>query len=423
MMSTMTWTSGRLPRTALLAAALTAASGPFAEAAVFREPAAASQRTSATFSRSQEASLEDLSRRAGAAREAGRLEQAVELYRQALARQPDWDEGRWYLATVLYELESFAEARDLFAALVERQPAHAGALGMKGLCEFQLGRHEQALADLLNARELGVARSPGIEAVVRYHTAILLNRFGDFEVANQLLTGFAVRGEESPQIVEAFGLNVLRMPVLPSQVTGTMRERVTLAGRAGYALAGRHTQEAKGALDDLIARFPGTPHSHYARGVLLLTGDADRALDEFRRELAISPNHVPARLQMAFEYLKRGEPAAARGPAEEAVRLAPDHFATRAALGQVKLASDDVRGAIDELEAAAELAPASPQVRFLLARAYARAGRDTDAERERAEFVRLDQLNRSATQGERAVGGIPGAGADSVRTKEGPSRQ
>lgn len=412
---------GRLWLVALVAAALPMAADLNAALARPSAPAARSVKP-APASRSQGSAFEDLRRRAGTAREAGRLPQAIELYRQALALQPDWDEGRWYLATVLYELDSYADARDAFAALVERQPTHAGALGMKGLCEFQLGRHEQALADLLRARELGIARSPGIEAVVRYHAAILLNRFGDFEVANRLLTGFAVQGQDSPQTIEAFGLNVLRMPMLPSQVTEAMRERVTLAGRAGYALAARQTQEAKQALDELIARFPGTPHTHYARGVFLLTEDADRALEEFRRELAISPSHVPARLQMAFEYLKRGEPALARQPAAEAVRLAPDHFATRAALGQVKLAFDDVPGAIGELEQAAQLAPASPQVRFLLARAYARAGRHADAERERAEFVRLDQLNRSAMHGERAVGGIPGAGADPARQHEAPDR-
>jgi predicted Zn-dependent protease len=119
---------------------------------------------------------------------------------------------------------------------------------------------------------------------------------------------------------------------------------------------------------------------------------------------------VPARLQIAFELLKRGEPARALPVAIEAARMAPDHFAARLALGQVRLETQDVQLAIPELEKAAALAPGSPQTHFMLARAYARAGREADAERERAEFTRLDQVVRAMRQGAQSVGGIPTAG-------------
>ena len=175
-------------------------------------------------------------------------------------------------------------------------------------------------------------------------------------------------------------------------------------------MAARHMDAARTALDELITRYPKTPHAHYARGVFLLTENADRALEDFRREIEISPSHVPARLQVAFELIKRGDPAKARIAADEAAKLAPDHFATRLALGQVLLEMNDVDAAIPELEKAATLAPGSPQTHFMLARAYSRAGRAADAERERSEFTRLDQLVRAMRNGLPAVGGIPSAG-------------
>ena len=61
-------------------------------------------------------------------------------------------------------------------------------------------------------------------------------------------------------------------------------------------------------------------------------------------------------------------------------------------MGQVWFESGDVPKAIASFERGAKLAPGSPQAHFLLARAYARAGRTADAERERAEFRRLEQL-------------------------------
>jgi predicted Zn-dependent protease len=344
------------------------------------------------------------------ARDAGRLEEALGLYRKALASRADWDEGRWYVATLLYELDRYAEAREAFADVLERQPTHAGARGLKGLCEFELRNHERALRDLLEAGKLGVARSPGISTVVRYHTAILLTRFGEFEVANQMLADLASQTPETPQIVEAFGINLLRMPVLPGELPPEARERVALAGRAGHAIAARRMDAARIALDELISRYPETPHAHYARGVFRLAENADQALEDFRRELELSPSHVPARLQIAFELVKRGEPARARVAAEEAARLAPDHFATRLAVGQVLLEMNHIDEAIPELEKAVALAAESPQTHFMLARAYARAGRTVDAERERAEFTRLDQLLRAMRSGSPAVGGIPSAG-------------
>ena len=44
-----------------------------------------------------------LSTRADAAREAGRLDEAVPLYRKALAVRPTWKEGWWALGTILYD--------------------------------------------------------------------------------------------------------------------------------------------------------------------------------------------------------------------------------------------------------------------------------------------------------------------------------
>jgi tetratricopeptide (TPR) repeat protein len=362
-----------------------------------------------TASAAQE-SFDSVAARAAAAREAGRLDESLALYRKGVQARPDWDEGRWYAATLLYELDRYAEARDAFSEVLQRQPSHAGAMGLRGLCEFELRRYDRALADLLEAGNLGVARSPGIATVVRYHAAILLTRFGDFEVANQMLTEFVSEGADTPQVIEAFGINVLRMPMLPSEVPPDARDRVGLAGRAGYGIAARHLDAAKSALDELVTRYPKIPNVHYTRGVFLLTEDPVRALEDFRRELEISPSHVPARLQIAFEYLKRGEPEKGRKPAEEAAQLAPEHFATRLAVGQVLLDLNDVNGALPELEKAVALAPRSPQTHFLLARAYARAGRAADAERERAEFTRLDQIVRALRKGEAAVGGIPTAG-------------
>jgi tetratricopeptide (TPR) repeat protein len=352
-------------------------------------------------------SFETVAQQAAEAREAGRLEEALGLYRRAAKLKPDWDEGTWYIGSLLYELERFREARDAFDALATRQPEHAGAVGMRGLCDFRLGANEQALRSLLQARNLGIARTPGVAIPVRYHAGILLTAFREFEVGYSVLSEFATDGQESAAIIEAFGLNLLRLPVMPADVEERQRPLIRLAGQAAYAMAARRLPVAKPLLDELVKTYPTTPNVHYARGVFRLTESPETAIDDFKEEIAISPKHVPARLQVAFELLRRGEATAAKPFAQDAVRLEPEHFAARLALGQTLVELEDMEGAVRELERAVQLAPGSPQTHFALARAYAKAGRPTDAERERAEFTKVDQMVRAQRAGAQAIGGVP----------------
>ena len=342
--------------------------------------------------------FEEVSKAAMAAREAGRLDDAATLFRRGLTMRPDWDEGRWYLGSILYERERYAQARDTFAALVARQPAHAGAVGMQGLCEFALAKHEIALRTLLQARSLGIARNPEIAHVVAYHTGILLTRFGEFEVGYGVLSELSADTPENPRIVEALGLNVLRMPILPADLPAGKKPVVQLAGRAAFAMIGRHLADATKLFDELVSTYPREPNVHYARGVLRTTEAPDRAMEDFVAELAISPDHLPARLQLVFELVKRGDAAKARPYAEQAIRIDPDYFAAHLAMGQVWFESGDVEKAIASFEQGVKLAPESPQAHFLLARAYGRAGRTADAERERQEFTRLQNLKAGAPE-------------------------
>jgi predicted Zn-dependent protease len=77
--------------------------------------------------------------------------------------------------------------------------------------------------------------------------------------------------------------------------------------------------------------------------------------------------------------------------AEEAVKLAPDLFAAHNALGRILLETGEIGRAVKELETAVKVAPESPEMYFALSRAYNRANRPKDAERARAEFMRLSK--------------------------------
>jgi tetratricopeptide (TPR) repeat protein len=94
------------------------------------------------------AGFEEARSRAEAAHQAQRLEEAAQSYREALDQQPQWDEGRWALGTVLYELERWEECRQQFEQLTANQPQLGGAWAFRGLCEFREQRYDAALGSL-----------------------------------------------------------------------------------------------------------------------------------------------------------------------------------------------------------------------------------------------------------------------------------
>ena len=325
------------------------------------------------------------------AREAGRFDEAIAGYRKALELKPSWTEGRWDLAMLLYHVDNYGDARDLFATIVEADPARSLPRALKGLCEFKLGNHDAALDDLQHARRQRVDDAQ-VRPVADFHLALLLNRAGNPDAAFEILAGFVQDEKEAPVVIAALGLAVLRMPILPDDIPPDKREMVLLAGRGGYHMARvRRSAIGRLAFDELATRYPVAPNVHYAFGSYLLAEEPEAAIEEFRKELRLTPDHYPAMLQMALAETRRGNPEAAIPLAERAVELAPDAPAGRLMLGRALLAAGQTERAIQQLERGVQLAPENPGFYFSLGTAYQRAGRDEEAARARAEFQRLQQ--------------------------------
>lgn len=330
------------------------------------------------------------------ARLAGRLEEAIESYTKALRIQPKWADGWWYLGAIFYQKDMYPQARDAFRNLVGLEPNRGPAWGMLGLCQFQTREYEGAAASFDRGYALGFNGNKELNSVVIYHSALLYARFEEFEMAFDVLRHYEA-GYDNQKITDAFGLIMLRMPLLPSEIPVNKREQVLLAGRAGAGMAAGKTDDARKAFDELLIRYPTDANAHYSFAVFMLPQDADRALQEFRRALELNPNHQAAMVQMAFEYLKRREYETALPLAEKSVALAPKMYPARNVLGRVLLEVGQTERAIHELEEGVRLAPGSPEMHFALARAYTRAGRKEDAERENDTFKKLREKYNQPT--------------------------
>jgi Putative Zn-dependent protease, contains TPR repeats len=345
----------------------------------------------ATAPLQQDAAFDQTVKLAEEARNAGRLDEAVELYTKAVRLRPKWPDGWWYIGAIYYEKDLYVQGKDAFLNLLSLEPNRGPAWAMLGLCQYQTREYEPSVIALQRSRSLGFDGNQELESVVRYHTTLLYIRFEQFEIAYQILMEFLRSGNSGPKIVEAFGLVILRLPFLPSEVPAEKREEVLLAGQAGIAMGARHLDEARKVFDTLVTSYPNDPNVHYSFGVFQLSQDADLALKELQRALELDPKHQPAMVQMAFEYLKRAQYTDALPLAERAVQLEPKMYPARNVLGRVLLELDQIDRSIKELEEGVRLAPDIPEMHFALARAYTRAGRKPDADRERELFKKLQE--------------------------------
>ncbi len=352
--------------------------------------------------------FESAARRAQVARDAARDEEAITAYQGALALRPDWDEGLWYLGTLLYQSGRREEADAAFARFLQLKPQAGAGWVLRGFCSFETGDYKAAADLLRRGLGLGLRGNAELEALARLRLALALLKTYQFEAAIAPLTLLARSTPEKPEVVTAVGLALLRMASLPAEIPAERQGLVQKTGRAGaFHLAERGT-DAEREYAELVAAYPDEPWIHYARGVFLLRTDSERGMAALKRELQVNPGNVLACLEIAFELLKLHRNDEAKAVAERAVELAPTLFATHAALGRALVELGELDRSIRELEQASRLAPESAEVHFSLARAYARAGREADAARERAEFTRLQQARAGA-------GGAPPGALGEVR--------
>lgn len=343
----------------------------------------------------------ELSAKANAARDADQLDEAATLYRKALALRPGWAEGWWSLGTLEYDRNGYKEAAAAFRKLVALQPKSGTAHVMLGLCEFELGEDDAALASLTEGRQLGITDEPQLRPVLLYHEGILLQRSGRFESAQDILGQLCRQVPYPPEVALAVGAVALRVRdrQLPAQGT-TEYQVMQQTGNATCLGIQRKYDEGSRAFDGLTASYPSYRNLHYAYGMLLLdANNTDGAVQQFQAEIQNNPNDANARLRIAAAKY-RIDSAGGLPYAEEAVKLEPELPLGHYLLGLLLLDTDNYTHAIPELEIAQKAFPDQPKVYFALASAYSRAGRKEDAARARKKFSQLNQQQESHSQAE-----------------------
>ncbi len=151
------------------------------------------------------ATFAKLSAQADAARDANRLDEALPLYRKALALRPGWAEGWWSLGTIAYDRNSYDEAARAFQKVTQLAPGNGTAYVMLGLSEFELGHDDSARKHLDKGAALGLDKDPELRHVALYHQGVLLQRQGQFEAARLTLGQLCLQGVQTDEVDHGAG--------------------------------------------------------------------------------------------------------------------------------------------------------------------------------------------------------------------------
>jgi tetratricopeptide (TPR) repeat protein len=332
---------------------------------------------------SRAATFDELARQAAAARDADHVPQAIDLYQQALQLKPEWSEGWFYLGTLYYDSDRYANAQPAFAQFVKLADKPAG-WAFLGLCEFETGDYTLAREHMQQALDGGLA--PEIEQVVRFHQALLLTRLGLFEQALHWYKSLVRRGIHDPTLVAGLGLNSLDKPMLPKETPPAQREFIAAVGRTAYAWMSGDNAKTEAAFHGLLEAYPAAPGVHNLYATYLLSSHPDAALPELRRELEVNPQCVEARALLALLLLQAGQLSDASSYAKKAAEDQPSSPLAQYAYG---LTLADPHEAAAHLEIAERLDPSNFEYHVALAHAYSRSGRNDDARRERKISIQL----------------------------------
>jgi tetratricopeptide (TPR) repeat protein len=182
------------------------------------------------------------------------------------------------------------------------------------------------------------------------------------------------------------------MDVSPERLVEQARDRFELQDYYG----------AIHLLEEVIATGRAFADAHHLLGLSYsLAGQAEKALEQLDRALALNPHYVEALIHRALVLNELGREEEATAVLRRAHRIDtgergggfPTHIAAKlanqhAAMGQAYLEAGGLAQAIDQYQEALELGPAFHDLRYKLGRLLLEAGRALDARDQFETIVR-----------------------------------
>jgi tetratricopeptide (TPR) repeat protein len=315
--------------------------------------------------------------------QAGRLEEAEQLYRQVLAAEPDHADAMHLLGVIADTCGRGAEAVELIAGAIRLQPTVPTYYSNLGEAYRQLGRADDAIAHYRRAIEL----KPDY-AIAHFNLANTLAGVGR---KNEAIVAFRAAVRAAPGFADAhynFG-NLLRdcgrFSEALDQYQAAVQARPHFAdalNNLGSALADLRgdTEGALTALRAALALQPDFANAHLNLGnVLRARGRMAEAISEYQAALGLTPKSLDARSNLGVALLEQGRPQAALEVVREMLAIAPKHPEALLTLGNCFVALQRFDEAVAAYRAAVEQNPRFVEARYNIGLALKAQGRFAEA--------------------------------------------
>ena len=284
------------------------------------------------------------------------------------------------LGQSLINEKRFAEAYELFSAVLEKNPAHPIALYGAALTTFNLGKAAEA-EPLARAAVAGTTVSDTKSATPAERT-----RAADALVL--LAVVLAVRGDDPGALKSAQHAVKVAPDHFDAQFT---------LGRAFYS-AGDMAAAVK-AFRTAVSLNPSDQRALFFLGTTLeRAGDLEGALKTYRQLVQKQPQAAQGHLGLGTLLVRRSGTQAEEGIEElkRAIAIEPNLYEARVTLGRTLVARGRALESIEHLVRAAELAPKNPEPQYQLSLAYRKLRRYDKAAEATAAVKRIHEARRAS---------------------------
>jgi predicted O-linked N-acetylglucosamine transferase (SPINDLY family) len=339
-----------------------------------------------------------------ACQSAGRLDEAVAAYSQAIGRQPTMAEAHNNLANVFREQGKLDSAAASYSRAIGLKPGFAEAHSNLG----DVLRLQNKLDEAASACATGVALNPAL-AEAHFHLGNVLLEQKNFAAAVAAYTR-AVRLK--PAFAEGHnGLgNALREQGLFDDAVAAYETAIQLHPRYAHALSnlgnvwaeqGR-VEEALGACRRAIELQPDLAEAHHNLGNALRQQDKlDESIDAYSRAIALNPAFADAFSNLAGALWKQGKLDEALAAVTQAIRLKPAHGDAFNNLGTILQSQGKLDAAIAAYNDAIRLKPQFPDACNNLGSALREQGKLDEAV---AAFSRAVELKQDYAEAHNNLG-------------------
>lgn len=348
-------------------------------------------------------SPQDLFQKAFDAQRSGRLDEAIQGYRQLLEKFPDLAEIRSNLGAALAGEGRYQEAViEYKRALLSKQDPTV--LLNLGLAYYKTDQLALAVETLKKVREQD---QKNVQILTVLADCYL--RLGQNKNVINLLAPVQRAEPENPTYNYLLGTALVRdgqssqgqLIIDKILKNGDSAEARLLMGTTKFMV-----KDFAGALVDFqkaVELNPNLPDLYSYYGLALLTtGDQAGARKAFERELQSDPNNFDANLRMGVLLRQDEENDKALKFFHHALEIRPGDFGVRYQIASLELARGQLEAARGDLEALVKEAPQFTEAHVSLATVYFREKKKAAGERERAIVLKLNS-ERQAQE--------PGAGA------------